>query len=215
MQRPRYQMTDVFFLFAFNVPMIEFTCMLWVIILHSLTQRFVPDGIVYRGSRSDSICFLPGANAKLSNLQMFPPNIHTITDHPLCFLLVSYKGLKIFHQLFIEQNIIIILSCHQHEYPWPFLAISPYRSPLPQVLWATPRILTELLYVGSSWSPRFARPCEVVHRSTSLMSSFLLLQQCPIRMVRLIWIVFVMGSRWPYNCWFVGVLPPGPVQYSS
>ena len=33
------------------------------------------------------------------------------------------------------------------------------------------------------------------------MSSSLLLQQC---LVRLTWIVFVMGGRWPYSCWFVG-----------
>ena len=38
-----------------------------------------------------------------------------------------------------------------------------------------------------------ARPYAGVHRSTSLMSSSLLLQQCPACLVRLIWIVFVMG----------------------
>ena len=42
------------------------------------------------------------------------------------------------------------------------------------------------------------------HRSTSLMSSSLLLQQCPARLVRLTWIVFVMGSRWPYSWCLVG-----------
>ena len=38
-----------------------------------------------------------------------------------------------------------------------------------------------------------------VHRSTSLMSSSLLHQQCPACLVRLAWIVFMMGGRWPYN----------------
>ena len=38
----------------------------------------------------------------------------------------------------------------------------------------------------------FARRCVGVHRSTSLMSSSLLLQQCPACLVRLILIVFVM-----------------------
>ena len=53
--------------------------------------------------------------------------------------------------------------------------------------------------------PTFARPCEGVHKSRSLMSSSLLLQQCPACLVRLIWIVFVMGgSMWPYICYFVG-----------
>ena len=47
--------------------------------------------------------------------------------------------------------------------------------------------------------PAFARPCVGVHKSTSLMSSPLLLQQCPGCLVRLTWIVFVIGGRWPYS----------------
>ena len=47
--------------------------------------------------------------------------------------------------------------------------------------------------------PAFARPYAGVHRSTSLMSSSLLLQQCPACLVHLTWIAFVMGSRWPYS----------------
>ena len=50
----------------------------------------------------------------------------------------------------------------------------------------------------------FARPYVGVHRSTSLMSSSLLLQQCPACLVRLTWIVFVMGGRWPYSWCLVG-----------
>ena len=52
--------------------------------------------------------------------------------------------------------------------------------------------------------PAFARPYVGVHRSTSLMSSSLLLQQCPACLVSLPWIVFVMGGRWPYRWCFVG-----------
>ena len=63
--------------------------------------------------------------------------------------------------------------------------------------------------------PAFAWPYAGVHRSTSLMSSSLLLQQCPACLFRLTWIVFVMGSSWPYSWCLVGVLPPGLVQYSS
>ena len=48
--------------------------------------------------------------------------------------------------------------------------------------------------------PAFARPYVGVHRSTSLMSSSLLLQQYPACLVRLTWIVFVMEGRWPYCC---------------
>ena len=52
--------------------------------------------------------------------------------------------------------------------------------------------------------PAFARPYVGVHRSTSLMSSSLLLQQCPACLVRLTGIVCVMGSRWPYSWCLVG-----------
>ena len=54
--------------------------------------------------------------------------------------------------------------------------------------------------------PAFARPYVGAHRSTSLMNSSLLLQQCPACLVRITWIVFVMGSRWPYSWFFVGCI---------
>ena len=53
--------------------------------------------------------------------------------------------------------------------------------------------------------PAFARPYVGVHRSTSLMSSFLLLQQCPACLVRLTWIVFVMEVWWPYSWCLMGL----------
>ena len=52
--------------------------------------------------------------------------------------------------------------------------------------------------------PAFARPCVGVHKSTSLISSSLLLQQCPACLVHLTWIVFVIGGRWPYSWCLVG-----------
>ena len=52
--------------------------------------------------------------------------------------------------------------------------------------------------------PALARPCVGIHKSTSLMSSSLLLQQCPACLVRLTWIVFVIGGRWPYSWCLVG-----------
>ena len=52
--------------------------------------------------------------------------------------------------------------------------------------------------------PAFARPYMGVHRCTSLMSSSLLHQQCPACLIRLTWIVFVMGGRWLYSWCFVG-----------
>ena len=50
----------------------------------------------------------------------------------------------------------------------------------------------------------FARPYEGDHRSISLMSSSLHLQQCAACLVLLNLIVFVMGGWWPYNCCFLG-----------
>ena len=63
--------------------------------------------------------------------------------------------------------------------------------------------------------PAFAQPCVGVHKSTSLMSSSLLLQQCPACLARLTWIVFVIGGRWPYSWCLVGVLSPELVQDCS
>ena len=50
----------------------------------------------------------------------------------------------------------------------------------------------------------FARPYVGVHRSTSLISSSLLLRLCPACLARLTWIVYVMGGRWPYSWYLVG-----------
>ena len=52
--------------------------------------------------------------------------------------------------------------------------------------------------------PAFARPYVGVHKSTSLMSLSLLLQQCPACLVRQTWILFVIGGRWPYSWCLVG-----------
>ena len=52
--------------------------------------------------------------------------------------------------------------------------------------------------------PAFERPCVGVHKSTSLMSSSLLLQQWPACLVRLNWIAFLIGGRWPYSWCLVG-----------
>ena len=56
--------------------------------------------------------------------------------------------------------------------------------------------------------PAFARPYAGVHKSTSLMSSSLFLQQCPACLVCLTWIVLVMGGRWAYSWCFVGCCRP-------
>ena len=52
--------------------------------------------------------------------------------------------------------------------------------------------------------PAFAWPYAGLHKSTSLMSLSLFLQQCPACLVGLTCIVFVMGRKWPYSCCLVG-----------
>ena len=63
--------------------------------------------------------------------------------------------------------------------------------------------------------PAFAWPCVGVHKSTSLLSSSLLLQQCPACLVCLTWIVFVIGGRWAVQLVSCGVLPSGLVEDCS
>ena len=90
------------------------------------------------------------------------------------------------------------------ENPDPLSLLFPIVNRFWQVFRATFRILIELLYVCSSWSSCFCSAIVGVHRSTSLMSSSLLLQQCPACLALLTWIVFVMGGRCPYSWCLVG-----------
>ena len=52
--------------------------------------------------------------------------------------------------------------------------------------------------------PTLARPCEEVYRGTFLISSSLLLQQCPACLVSLTCMILKIGGRFPYNCCSVG-----------
>ena len=105
----------------------------------------------------------------------------------------------------------LLSSCHASNTNLP----NPFSSPASivhrsrEVFQAISCIDTELLYISSSWSsyfgrPAFARSCEGVHKSISLMSSPLLFQQCPACLLRLTLIVFAMGGRWPYSCSSMG-----------
>ena len=100
--------------------------------------------------------------------------------------------------------ILIIMSCHQHGYLWPSLSTPPYRPSLPAGLQGY------IPYLHRAAVCRFEQVAlpllshvRGVHRSISLMSSSLLLQQCSACLVHLILIVFVMVSGWPYSCCFV------------
>ena len=72
--------------------------------------------------------------------------------------------------------IIIIMSCRQHGYPWPSLATSLHRSSLlagrQGYIPYPPRAAVCRFKLAT---PAFARPCDGVHKRTSLMSSSLLL----------------------------------------
>ena len=104
---------------------------------------------------------------------------------------------------------------HHHVMPLAQIYIPDPLSPLLPIihrLWQvfratsrilTPRILTPRIYVRAG-RPAFTLPYVGVHRSTSLMSSSLLLQQCPACLFRLTWIVFVMGGRWLHSWCLVG-----------
>ena len=102
---------------------------------------------------------------------------------------------------------IIIMLCCQFGSPWPALAIRLYC----QSLLAGLQGYTQYQHRTVVYSmqpiaghPAFACPCEWVHRCMSLISSSLLLQQCPAYLVHLTWIIFMMGSRWLYSSCFVG-----------
>ena len=106
--------------------------------------------------------------------------------------------MSVYYSCWVYISRWIIKSRCQHRSPWPSLttslsSIAPRKSSRQYIV-----------SVRSSSYPTFGRPCEGVHWSISLMSSSLLLQQCHICLVHLIWIVFVIGGKCLYNCCFVG-----------
>ena len=70
-----------------------------------------------------------------------------------------------------------------------------------QILRATPRIGTELLYVGSSWMPCLSSS---MWRGPLEYITCELVPTSPACLVPLILIVFMMGGWWLYSCCFVG-----------
>ena len=97
------------------------------------------------------------------------------------------------------------MSSHEQGFPWPSLATHPYRPSLP----AGPPdyILCPYGAVVKFWlvvqhvqvlndQPELINnsSCEGLHKRTSVRSSFLLLQQCPTCVVRLI-LRWVVGGR--------------------
>ena len=98
------------------------------------------------------------------------------------------------HRVVPQSRISLTLSRH---FSLSFIASGRSSGPHPVSLHSC------WMYVRAG-RPAFPRPYVGVHRGTSLMSSSLLLQQCPECLVHLTWIVFVMGGRWPYSWCLVG-----------
>ena len=113
---------------------------------------------------------------------------------------------------FSMQYIYIYINHHHHHHAMPLARISRTLSRYFSLSFIASGRSSGLHPVSShncciyvrAGRPAFARPYVGVHRSTSLMSLSLLLQQCPACLARLTWIVFVMGGRWLYTWCLVG-----------
>ena len=95
------------------------------------------------------------------------------------------------HHVTLSARIFLTLSRHVSQLPMAFGRYSGLH----------PVSVQRCCMKVQAGCPAFARPRGGVYRSTSLMSSSLLQQQC---LVRLILIIFVVGGRWPYSCCLVG-----------
>ena len=128
----------------------------------------------------------------------------------------------------VSISILYIYICYIHTYVYTYIpryihissssSCRAARSDIPDPLSPLLPIVHRLQWVFgatsvSSYScckyvrvgrPAFTRPYVRVHKSTSLMSSSLLLQLCHACLVCLTWIVFVMGGMWPYSWCLVG-----------
>ena len=99
--------------------------------------------------------------------------------------------------------IIIIMSRCQHGSPWPSPATDLYRPSLPvglqgYILYQHRAVVCRFKLVILPFLVHVKGSTGVCH---SLVAYF---SKCPACLVRLTWIVFVMGGKWPYSCCFVG-----------
>ena len=114
--------------------------------------------------------------------------------------------------LFLQDKVSVICSYLHHLYSCSFIIIiimsnQPLLPPFSIIHLLPIGLQGYILYrhrTVLAGRPAFAHPCEGVHRSMSPMSLSLLLQLCLRCLVRLTWIVFVMGGKWPYSYCFVG-----------
>ena len=117
-------------------------------------------------------------------------HIHTLTHTHTHIYIYIY----IYHQVMPPAQISLTVS---HHFSLSFIASGRFPGLHP--------VSSQICYMYvRAGRPAFDRPYEGVHRSTSLMSLSLLLEQCPACLVRLTWIVLVMGGRWLYSYCFMG-----------
>ena len=118
---------------------------------------------------------------------------------------------KVSNKLFVYKPFDCVQTNHHHHVmplAWIFLTLSCHFS-LSFIVSGRSSGLHPIsshsccMYVRAG-RPAFARPYAGFLWSTSLMSSSLLLQQCPACLVRLTWLFFVMGGRLPYSWCLVG-----------
>ena len=126
---------------------------------------------------------------------------------PYCIQFISYIYIYIYND-----NVYIYHNHHHHQHVVPLARISLILSRHFSLSFIASGRSSEphpvsshscCMYVQAG-RPAFVWPYAGVHRSASLMSSSLLRHQCPACLVRLTWIVFVMGGRWPYSWCLVG-----------
>ena len=148
----------------------------------------------------------------------FGPSSIMVTNFTCSLTILGNLCIKIRKRKYIKSEISISTACqcyywsHHHHHVVPLAQISLTLSRHFSLSFITSGRSSGLHPVSSHsccmyvWDgrPAFAWPYAGVHRSTSLMSSSLLLQQCPACLVRLAWIVFVMGGRWPYSWCLMG-----------
>ena len=113
---------------------------------------------------------------------------------------------QVSHQHSDERKLLESSSCcaASTDIPDPLSPLIPIIHLFWQVLRVTSVSSHSCCMYVRAGHPAFARPYVGVLRSTSLMSSSPLLQQCPACLVRLAWIVFVMEGRWLYSWCLVG-----------
>ena len=116
------------------------------------------------------------------------PLANTLLTRSIVRYIYIYIYIYIYHHVVPLARISLTLSCH---FSLSFI-VSGRSSGLHPV-----SSHSCCMYVRAG-CPAFAWPYAGVHRSTSL------LQQYPACLVRLTWIVFVMGGRWPYSWCLVG-----------